>query len=212
MSGPARRNVIAKRRRASNVATRPPRKVNGITRHGTPSSSQRSATGPDLLKPQTSTAACSRSTKCLARMSACCSAPPSSRLNNTKMMRRPLRVESEEAVSGGSFFGKCGSHLLQNAAGSRIPKPVRVENRPIVDRDAQLAQTASHRFDFNPFFFFQLRRHPGGNCFLRKSEWTTADNYSSHNAILTPAAPTAQLAHKHVRKTSSPKGLLPRWL
>jgi hypothetical protein len=202
MSGRARRKAIATRTKASNLATRPPRNGNGTTRQGTPSSSQRSATGPALLKPQTSTAACSRSTRCLARMSDCRSAPPSSKLKNTKTMRRPLRVESEETANGGSFFGKCGSHLLQNAAGSRIPKPVRVEDRPIVDRDTQLAETAANGFDLHTVFRFQLCRHPGSNCFLRESEWTTADNYLSHNAILTPAAPTAQLARKHVRTAS----------
>lgn len=211
MSGRARRKLNAKRTRARSRATRPPRKGNGTTRHGTPNSSQRSATGPDLLKPQTSTAACSRSTKCLARMSACRSAPPSSRLNNTKTMRRPLRVESEETVSGGSyFFGKRGSHLLQNAGRSRIPKPVRVDDLPIVDRHAQFAETASRSFDFNSVFFFQPCRHPGSNCFLRESQWTTADNYLSHYAILTRAAPTAQPVRKHVRKTTFRSRRAPR--
>src|SRR5687767_11330576 len=100
-------------------------------------------------------------------------------------MRRPLRVESEAGVSGGSsFFGKCGSHLLQNAPRSRIPESVCIDDLAIVDRDAQLAETALHRFDFNSVFFFQLCRHPGGNCFFRESKRTTTDDYFSHKVLI----------------------------
>lgn len=92
-------------------------------------------------------------------------------------MRRPLRVESEADVCGGSaFFGKRSTHLLQNAAWSRVPKTIRVDDLSIVDRNAQLAEPASHRFDFNSILFFQLCRHPGGNRLLRESERTTANN------------------------------------
>ncbi len=104
----------------------PPLNGNGTMRHGTPICSQICATGPRLLKPHTSTAACSCSNRCLARISACRSAPPSSRLNSTKTMRRPLRVELEAGVSGGSsFFAKRGTHFLQDpcsyASGTDCP-------------------------------------------------------------------------------------------
>ena len=182
MSGRARRKLIAMRARLANRATRPSLNGNEASLQRTPSRSHMPATGPDLLKPQTSTTASSCSTKCFARMRACRSAPPSSRLNNTKTMRRPLRVEPEAGVSGGStFFGKRGTHLLQNGARSRVPQPVRVDDLPIVDRDAQLAETAPHFFDFNSAVFFQLCFHPGGNRFLRGSNRTIANDYFSHH-------------------------------
>ncbi|HTG85524.1 MAG TPA: hypothetical protein VL907_00760 [Pyrinomonadaceae bacterium] len=55
-------------------------------------------------------------------------------------MRRPLRVDFEAGVSGGSsFFGKRGTYLTQNAARSRRSKPRGFEDPSIVDRDAELA-------------------------------------------------------------------------
>ena len=204
MSGRARRKRRATRARPAKRATRPLLNGYGTTRHGTPMRSQDCATGPGLLKPQTSTSAFSCSTKWRARMSACRSAPPSSRLKSTKTMRRPLRVEFVAGVKAGSaFFGKRGTHLLQDAARSRIPKPVRVDHLSIVDRDAQFADAASDGFDFNSVFFFQLCRHPGSNCSLGESDRATADNYLSHKHIpFKPAAPTARPARKHVRKAS----------
>src|SRR5262245_34058022 len=203
MSGRARRRLSATRMRPTKRANDPLLNGYGMMRQGNPNCSQICATGPDLLKPQTSTVACSRSAKCLARMSACRSAPPSSRLNNTKTMRRPLRVEFEGVSGGSSFCGKCGTHLLQEAVRSRLEKPVRFDDLAIVNQDAQLAEAASDRFDFNSVFLFQLRRHPGGNCFLRKSDRTTTNHYLFHHNVLTPVAPTARLARKHFRTSSS---------
>src|SRR5688572_25793788 len=204
MSGRARRN-------ASAILTRPARRTRdllwngyGIRRQGTPSCSQSCTTGPGLLKPQTSTAACSCSTKCLARMSACRSAPPSSRLNNTKTMRRPLRVESGVKLRGGSaFFGKRGTHLLQNGARSRIAQFARVDDLAIANQNAQFAKTASHGFDVNSVLFSQLRRHPGGDEFLADSNRTTADDYLFHDyTSFRPAALTVRPARRHFRKAS----------
>lgn len=198
MSGRARRKLIAMRARLANRATRPLLNGKEASRDGTPSCSHIAATGPDLLKPQTSTAASSCSTKYFARMSACRSAPPSSRLNNTKTMRRPLRVEPEAGVSGGStFFCKRGTHLLQNAPRSRVPKSVRVDDLPIVDRDTQLAETAPHHFHFNSVFFFQLCFHPGSDRLLRGSNRTRANDYFSHNK--TSSCQGHRLPRLHVR-------------
>lgn len=203
MSGRARRNARANLTRPAKRTRDPLLSGYGIRRQATPSCSQSCATGPGLLKPQTSTAACSCSTKCLAKMRACRSAPPSSRLNNTKTMRRPLRVESEVKLRGGSsFFGKRGTHLLQNGARSRIAKFARVEDLAIADKDAQFAKTASHGFDVNSIFFSQLRRHPGGDHFLADSNRTTANDYLFHDYVLRPAAPTVRPARTHFRKAS----------
>jgi len=80
-------------------------------------------------------------------------------------------------------FAEGPSYLVQDCAEGWVPERSRVVHFTIVNRHAQLTETALYSFHVHVPLLLKFSRHPGANHPLDRSDGAVTDGHVLHNSL-----------------------------